>query len=130
MFTNLELGIWNYESSVANSKFRIPNSELLRGSRPDAGASVLFLLDHRRRRPDRRGHAGFDVASEDHLPRRRLQHAGDDDVDRLADHLARVVHHHHRAIVEIGDALVVLLAFLEDENQGVAYLDDGTMVVV
>ena len=55
-------------------------------------------------------------AAEDHLARGGLQHAGHGDVDGLGDHLARVVHHHHGAVVEIGDALVVLLAFLEDEH--------------
>ena len=60
--------------------------------------------------------AGLDVAAEDHLAGGRLQHAGDDDVDGLADHLARVVDDDHRPVVEIGDALVVFLAFLEDEH--------------
>src|SRR5262249_47909962 len=55
-------------------------------------------------------------AAEDHLAGSRLQDAGDDDVDRFADHLARVVDDHHRSVVEVGDALVVLLAFLEDEH--------------
>ena len=58
----------------------------------------------------------FDVAPEDHLPGRRLENAGDDDVDVLADHPPRVVHDHHRPVVQVGDALVVFLAFLEDED--------------
>jgi hypothetical protein len=63
-----------------------------------------------------RSEIGVDVTAEDHLAGRRLQHTGDDDVDGLADHLARIVHDHHRPIVEIGDALVVFLALLEDED--------------
>ena len=58
----------------------------------------------------------LDVAAEDHLAGGGLQHAGDDDVDVLADHLAAVVDDHHRAVVQVGDALVVLAAFLEDED--------------
>ena len=33
-----------------------------------------------------------------------------------ADHLARVIHHHHGAVVQVADALVVLLAFFQDEH--------------
>src|SRR5206468_11177788 len=40
----------------------------------------------------------------------------DDDINRLADELPGVVHDHHRAVVEIGDTLVVLLAFFQDEH--------------
>src|SRR5581483_3729138 len=32
------------------------------------------------------------------------------------DHFPRVVHHHHGAIIQIGDALVVFLAFFQDEH--------------
>src|SRR5262249_24421267 len=39
-----------------------------------------------------------------------------DDVDGLADHAARVVDDHHRAVVEIRNALVVFLPFLQDEH--------------
>src|SRR5437764_3129145 len=41
----------------------------------------------------------FLVSAEDHLSGSRLQHAGDGRLDGLADHLARVVDNHHRAIV-------------------------------
>src|SRR5436190_3761834 len=75
-------------------------------------------LDHRRRSRRGRRHRAraLDEAPEDHLPRRRLQHAGDDDVDVLADHPARVVDDHHRPVVQVGDPLVVFLAFLQDED--------------
>src|SRR6185369_8811392 len=54
--------------------------------------------------------------SENHFAGCGLQDGGDRDVDSLADHLSRVVYHHHGSVVEIGHALVVLLAFLQDEN--------------
>src|SRR5262249_14899171 len=63
-----------------------------------------------------RRHARLDIPTEDHLACGRLQHARHHDVDGLADHLARVVDHHHRAVVEIGHTLVVFLAFLQDEH--------------
>ena len=72
--------------------------------------AAAFAIDRRRLR------VGVDEAAEDHLAGGRLQHAGDDDVDRLADHRPRVVDDHHRAVVEIGDTLVVFLAFLQDEH--------------
>jgi len=45
-----------------------------------------------------------------------LEDAGDGDFDGTADHFAGVVDDYHGAVVEIADALVVLLAFLEDED--------------
>jgi hypothetical protein len=62
-----------------------------------------------------RGHPRIEETAEDHLSRSGLQHARHHDVDGLADHLARVIHDDHGAVVEVGDALVVLLAFLQDE---------------
>ena len=38
------------------------------------------------------------------------------DLDRPAQRLLALVHHHHRPVVEVGDALARLLAFLEDED--------------
>src|SRR5215204_4227698 len=67
------------------------------------------------RRGRLRGGGRLDESSEDHLPGRGLQHARHDHVDGLADHLARIIHDDHRPVVEIGDALVVFLPFLEDE---------------
>jgi hypothetical protein len=60
-------------------------------------------------------HAVVEFA-ENHLAGRGLKHAGDGDIDGLRDHLLGVVHHHHGAIVEIGDALVVLLALFQNEH--------------
>ena len=54
--------------------------------------------------------------TEDHLAGGGLQHARHGDVGVLADHAARVVHDDHRPVVEVGDALVVLLPFLQDED--------------
>src|SRR5215510_12723976 len=55
-------------------------------------------------------------ASEDHFARRGLQDAGYDHIDIFTDKAARVVDHDHRAVVQIGHALVVLFAFLENED--------------
>ena len=55
-------------------------------------------------------------AAEDHLAGGRLQDARYGDVGVLADHAARVFHHDHRPVIEVGDALVVLLALLQDED--------------
>src|ERR1044071_8552153 len=55
-------------------------------------------------------------AAEDHLAGRRLQHARHGDVGVAADEFPGVVHDDHRAVVEIRDALVILLAFLQDED--------------
>src|SRR6202042_550419 len=54
--------------------------------------------------------------AEYHFAGSRLQNGSDRYVDGLADHLARIVDYHHGSVVEIGDALVVFLAFLEDED--------------
>jgi hypothetical protein len=101
----------HYSAAVIFQPPRLMEVSVFRGRRPTspsptaaAGAGAL-----RRCR-------GIDEAAEDHLARGRLQHARYDDVDRLADHLACIVHDDHRAVVEVGDALVVLLAFLEDEH--------------
>ena len=45
-----------------------------------------------------------------------MQDRGDRHVDCLANHLAGIVDHHHGPIVEISHALVVFLAFLQDED--------------
>src|SRR6185369_11822725 len=45
-----------------------------------------------------------------------LQHTRHCDVGVLADQTACIINHHHRAIVEIGHALIVFLTFLQDEN--------------
>src|SRR5262245_61491615 len=58
----------------------------------------------------------FFVAAEDHLSGSRLEHAGDRRFDGLANHLAGVVHNYHRSVVEVRDALIEFLAFLENEN--------------
>src|SRR5262245_17329493 len=58
----------------------------------------------------------FFVPAEDHLSGGRLKHAGDRRFDSLADHLAGVVHHNHRSVIEVRDALIEFLAFLQNEN--------------
>src|ERR1022692_2112832 len=60
-------------------------------------------------------HAVVEFA-EYHLAGGSLQHAGDGDIDGFGNHLLGVVHHHHGAVVQVGDSLVILLAFLEDED--------------
>src|SRR5579884_323712 len=65
-------------------------------------------------------------AAEDHFTGGGLEDAGDGDVDGAGDHLARVIHYYHGAVVQIGDALVVLLAFLKNEDaHGLAGKHDG-----
>src|SRR5579859_178121 len=54
--------------------------------------------------------------AENHLPGRGLEHRGDSDIHILADELARIVHHDHGSVIQVGDTLVVFLAFLEDED--------------
>src|ERR1043165_2950170 len=58
----------------------------------------------------------FADAAEDHFAGGGLQHAGDGDVSVLSNQAPRVVDDHHRAVVQIGDTLVVLFAFLKDED--------------
>src|SRR5260370_27858073 len=53
--------------------------------------------------------------TEDHLAGGGLQHRGHRNIHGLAAHLAGVVHHHHGAVIQVGNALVVLFAFLEDK---------------
>src|SRR6185436_9562179 len=58
----------------------------------------------------------FPETAEDHLAGSCLQHTRHCDVGVLADQTACIINHHHRAIVEIGHALIVFLTFLQDEN--------------
>ena len=45
-----------------------------------------------------------------------MQHAGDRDVGVLPDQTPGIIDHHHGSVVEIGDTLVVFLAFLQNED--------------
>ena len=85
--------------------------------------------DHRRHgryRDSRSGESTFIPLAENHLSGGRLQNGSDRDVDRLANHLPRVVDHYHGAVVQIRHALVVFLAFFEDEHlHDLARQDDG-----
>src|SRR5271165_6346063 len=54
--------------------------------------------------------------AENHLARCRLQHRSNGNFDVPADHLSRIVHNHHGPVVEIGDTLVVLLTYFQDED--------------
>ena len=45
-----------------------------------------------------------------------MQHRGHRDVDGLADHLPRVINHYHRAVIEIGDALVIFFSLFQNED--------------
>src|SRR5580765_7837781 len=58
-------------------------------------------------------HAVFRVfpnAAKDHLAGGGLQDAGNSDVRIFSDQTPRVIDHHHGPVVEIGHALVILLA--------------------
>ena len=64
--------------------------------------------------------------AEDHFSGGGLEDGGDRDVDGLADHLARIVDHDHGSVIEVGDSLVVLFAFFQDEDpHNFAGEDDG-----
>ena len=54
--------------------------------------------------------------AEDHLAGCGLEDRGDRNFNRPADHAAGVVDDDHGAVVQIADALVVLLAFLKDKD--------------
>src|ERR1700722_13793663 len=54
--------------------------------------------------------------AKNHLSRRGLQDRGDRNVDGLTNHFARVVDNHHSAVIQIGNALVVFLAFFQYEH--------------
>ena len=49
---------------------------------------------------------------ENHFSGGRLQNAGDGDLGIFTDQFAGIVHDDHRSVIEIGDALIVFLAFL------------------
>src|SRR4030095_5407321 len=70
----------------------------------------------RRRRDGLRSGGCVNIPPEDHLARSRLQYARDDNIDRLANGLSRVVDDDHRPVVQVRDALVVFLAFLQDKD--------------
>ena len=55
-------------------------------------------------------------APEDHLARGCLKNRRYLGRDGLADHPARIVHDHHSPVIQVGNALVVLFALLEDED--------------
>src|SRR5688500_2715505 len=57
----------------------------------------------------------FPETTKDHLAGCCLQHARDCDIGVLTDQPARIIDNHHRSVVEISDALIVFLPFLEDE---------------
>src|ERR1700722_8892547 len=59
--------------------------------------------------------AALIISSKDHFPRGGLMHRSHGDVDGLVDHLARAIHHHHGAIVQIGHALVVFFSLAQNE---------------
>ena len=56
------------------------------------------------------------VASKDHLARCGLQNAGYRRVDRLSDHLSRIVNNDHCPVIQVSDALIEFLAFFQNEH--------------
>ena len=54
--------------------------------------------------------------AENHLTGGGLKDAGDGNVDSSRDHLLGVIHHHHRTVIQLSDSLVVLFAFLENDD--------------
>src|ERR1700693_2985578 len=54
--------------------------------------------------------------AEDHFAGGGLKNAGHGNVDGAGYHLLGVVHHHHSAVVQISDALVVLFALFENKH--------------
>src|SRR5436190_5612513 len=56
------------------------------------------------------------VATENHFACRSLQHAGHRAIHGLADHLACIVDNDHRAVIQIGNALIEFLAFFKNED--------------
>src|SRR5262245_54493410 len=55
---------------------------------------------------------GLVNAAKDHPAGRRLQHAGHGDGHVLADVRPALLHHHHRAVLHVADALPILIALL------------------
>src|SRR5579871_4991206 len=54
--------------------------------------------------------------AENHFTRCGLQDASDRNIDGAGNHFLRVVHHHHGAVVQVSDTLVVLLAFFQNKD--------------
>ncbi len=86
------------------------------GGRLVIGCGSLFRAGRSCFLGARRGVHPLVELTEDHFAGGSLQDAGDGNVDGLRDHLLGVIHHHHRAVIQVGHSLVVLLAFLEDED--------------
>src|SRR5487761_2140719 len=99
---------WQDDGDFHNGVFILTYTSGARGRRD--------VLPHRRTIFFVHGVRSFVEAPEDHLAGGGLQHAGDGDVDGLGDHFARDVDHHHGTVVQVGDALVILLSFLEDKD--------------
>ena len=56
------------------------------------------------------------VTSKDHLACRCLQNAGYRRVYRLSNHLSRIVDNDHCSVIQVSDALIEFLAFLQNEH--------------
>jgi class 3 adenylate cyclase len=54
--------------------------------------------------------------AEDHLAGHRLKHARHHNADGLADALLPALHHHHGAVVQVGDALLRLFPLPNDAD--------------
>src|SRR3989442_186013 len=112
MMARTFINVWNLGSAGSlESRIRDRGSERARTPLVPALAAVALCL-----LVNDLGGSPFLVLAEDHLPGGGLQDAGDGNVDRLRNHLFGVVHHHHGAVIEVGDPLVIFLAFLEDED--------------
>src|SRR5882762_10473381 len=58
----------------------------------------------------------FLQAAKDHFSCRGLMNGRNNDVDTLVDHPAPAIHHDHRAVIQIRNALVCFLAFTKNQN--------------
>src|SRR5205807_9336986 len=94
-----------------------------RGWEPDPGGDTAWAgespcarhgLPRGRSRRSPRSALLVALAGEDHATRRGLVDRGHRHVHRPTDEPLAVLHHHHGAVVQVGHALVGLLAFLYD----------------
>src|SRR5437773_10709427 len=111
-------------ASAWRSRSTIPGPDgSVRTARSASGAAALDPPQWFR--PPHGGLAGR--RGEDHAPGRCLQHGRDDYPDGLVHVAPAVLHHDHGAVVEVGDALVLLLPFLDHLDIHLLARDDDRL---